>query len=72
MNDVEKYEAIEALFDKHLRPALMSDGGNIEYSIPTPEVMADAFDMEKKNYGFVEEISDRAKDYLREQGEKIK
>jgi pyruvate ferredoxin oxidoreductase beta subunit len=45
---------------------------NIEYSIPTPEVMADAFDMEKKNYGFVEEISDRAKDYLREQGEKIK
>jgi pyruvate ferredoxin oxidoreductase beta subunit len=45
---------------------------NIEYSIPTPEVMADAFDMEKKNYGFVEEISDRAKEYLREQGEKIK
>ena len=46
---------------------------NIEYSIPTPEVMADAFDMEKKNYGFVEEISDRAKDYLREvHGEKIK
>ena len=45
---------------------------NIEYSIPTPEVMADAFDMEKKNYGFVEEISDRAIDYLREQGEKIK
>ena len=45
---------------------------NIEYSIPTPEVMADAFDMEKKNYGFIEEISDRAKDYLREQGEKIK
>jgi hypothetical protein len=35
--------------------------------------MADAFDMEKKNYGFVEEISDRAKDYLREvHGEKIK
>jgi hypothetical protein len=34
--------------------------------------MADAFDMEKKNYGFVEEISDRAKEYLREQGEKIK
>jgi pyruvate ferredoxin oxidoreductase beta subunit len=45
---------------------------NIEYSIPTPEVMADAFDMEKKNYGFIEEISDRAKEYLREQGEKIK
>ena len=45
---------------------------NIEYSIPTPEVMADAFDMEKKNYGFVEEISDRAKEYLCELGEKIK
>ena len=46
---------------------------NIEYSIPTPEVMKDAFDMEKKNYGFVEEISDRAKEYLREEhGEKIK
>jgi pyruvate ferredoxin oxidoreductase beta subunit len=45
---------------------------NIEYSIPTPEVMADAFDMEQKNYGFVEEISDRAKEYLREvHGEKV-
>ena len=33
MNDVEKYEAIEALFDKHLRPALMSDGGNIELDL---------------------------------------
>lgn len=45
---------------------------NIEYSIPTPEVMADAFDMEKKNYGFIEEISDRAKEVLRDNGEKIK
>ena len=45
---------------------------NIEYSIPTPEVMKDAFDVEKDRYGFEEEISDRAKDYLREQGEKIK
>ena len=44
---------------------------NIEYSIPTPEVMKDAFDVEKDRYGFVEEISDRAKEYLREQGEKI-
>ena len=33
MNDVEKYEKIEALFDKHLRPALMSDGGNIELDL---------------------------------------
>ena len=45
---------------------------NIEYSIPTPEVMKDAFDVEKDRYGFEEIISDRAKDYLREQGEKIK
>ena len=33
MNDVEKYEAIEALFEKHLRPALMSDGGNIDLDL---------------------------------------
>ena len=33
MNDVEKYEAIEDLFEKHLRPALMSDGGNIELDL---------------------------------------
>ena len=33
MNDEEKYEDIEALFDKHLRPALMSDGGNIELDL---------------------------------------
>ena len=45
---------------------------NIEYSIPTPEVMKDAFDVEKDRYGVEEEISDRAKEYLREHGEKIK
>tara|TARA_R100001143_G_C3289591_1_gene100547 strand:- start:261 stop:644 length:384 start_codon:yes stop_codon:yes gene_type:complete len=33
LSDVEKYEAIEALFEKHLRPALMSDGGNIELDL---------------------------------------
>ena len=33
MNDVEKYEAIEALFDKAIRPALMSDGGKIELDL---------------------------------------
>ena len=33
MNDVEKYEAIEDLFEKHLRPALMSDGGNIDLDL---------------------------------------
>ena len=33
MNDVEKYEAIEALFDKAIRPALMSDGGNLELDL---------------------------------------
>ncbi|MFQ5449190.1 MAG: thiamine pyrophosphate-dependent enzyme [Nitrospinaceae bacterium] len=39
---------------------------NIEYSIPTPDVMKDAFDVEKDRYGFEEIISDRAKDYLKE------
>ena len=33
MNDVEKYEKIEALFDTHIRPALMSDGGNLELDL---------------------------------------
>ena len=33
MNDVEKYEAIEAMFDKAIRPALMSDGGNLELDL---------------------------------------
>ncbi|PIQ96975.1 MAG: ferredoxin oxidoreductase [Nitrospinae bacterium CG11_big_fil_rev_8_21_14_0_20_56_8] len=37
---------------------------NIEYSIPTPDVMRDAFDIEKERYGFLEIISDRAKEYL--------
>ena len=45
---------------------------NIEYSIPTPDVIQDAFDVEKDRYGFEEVISDRAKEYLREHGEKIK
>jgi Fe-S cluster biogenesis protein NfuA len=33
MTDVEKYEAIEALFEKHLRPALQGDGGDIELDL---------------------------------------
>ena len=33
MKDVEKYEAIEELFDKAIRPALMSDGGNLELDL---------------------------------------
>ena len=33
MNDVENYEAIEALFDESIRPALMSDGGNLELDL---------------------------------------
>ena len=33
MNDVEKYEAIEALFDKAIRPALMADGGDLELDL---------------------------------------
>ena len=33
MNDVEKYEKIGALFDTHIRPALMSDGGNLELDL---------------------------------------
>ena len=33
MNDVETYEAIEALFDEAIRPALMSDGGNLELDL---------------------------------------
>ena len=39
---------------------------NIEYSIPTPDVMKDAFDVEKDRYGFEEIISDRAKEYLQD------
>ena len=33
VNDVENYEAIEELFDESIRPALMSDGGNIELDL---------------------------------------
>lgn len=33
MTDVEKYEAIEALFETHIRPALVSDGGNLELDL---------------------------------------
>ena len=45
---------------------------NIEYSIPTPEVMKDAFEVEKDRYGFEEIISPAAKECLLEHGEKIK
>ena len=45
---------------------------NIEYSIPTPEVMKDAFEVEKDRYGFEEIVSPAAKEYLQEHGEKIK
>jgi Fe-S cluster biogenesis protein NfuA len=33
MNDIQKYEAIEELFDKSIRPALMADGGNLELDL---------------------------------------
>lgn len=33
MNDEEKFQAIEDLFDESIRPALMADGGNIELDI---------------------------------------
>ena len=39
---------------------------NIEYSIPTPDVMKDAFEIEKERYGFEEIISPAAKEYLDE------
>jgi len=45
---------------------------NIEYSIPTPEVMKDAFEVEKDRYGFEEIISPAAKECLLKHGEKIK
>ena len=45
---------------------------NIEYSIPTPEVMKDAFEVEKDRYGFEEIISPAAKECLLKYGEKIK
>lgn len=39
---------------------------NIEYAIPTPEVMQDAFDVEKERYGFEEIMTDEAKAYITE------
>jgi len=39
---------------------------NIEYAIPTPEVMKDAFDVEKERYGFEEIMTDDAKAYITE------
>jgi len=45
---------------------------NIEYAIPTPDVMKDAFEVEKDRYGFEEIISDRAKEYLAEVEKKPK
>ena len=45
---------------------------NIEYAIPTGDVMQDAFDIEKDRYGFEEIISDRAKEYLAEVEKKKK
>ena len=39
---------------------------NIEYSIPTPDVMKDAFEIEKERYGFEEIISPAAQEYLNE------
>ena len=45
---------------------------NIEYSIPTPEVMKDAFAIEKERYGFEEIISERAQKFLDEVEKKKK
>jgi pyruvate ferredoxin oxidoreductase beta subunit len=45
---------------------------NIEYSIPTPDVMKDAFEIEKDRYGFEEIISDRAKEFLKDLEAKAK
>lgn len=45
---------------------------NIEYSIPTPDVMKDAFEVEKDRYGFEEILSPRAKEYLDEIEKKAK
>lgn len=45
---------------------------NIEYSIPTPEVMKDAFAIEKERYGFEEIISERAQKFLNEVEKKKK
>ncbi len=37
---------------------------NIEYAIPTPDVMQDAFDVEKDRYGFEEIFTDDAKAFI--------
>ena len=33
MNDIEKYELIEEIFDEFIRPALMADGGDLELDL---------------------------------------
>ena len=33
MNDIEKYEAVEKVIDEHIRPYLMSDGGNVDLEL---------------------------------------
>ncbi len=45
---------------------------NIEYAIPTPDVMQDAFDIEKERYGFEEFMTDDAKAYITEVEKKHK
>lgn len=45
---------------------------NIEYAIPTPDVMQDAFDIEKERYGFTEIMTDDAKAYITELEKKEK
>jgi pyruvate ferredoxin oxidoreductase beta subunit len=45
---------------------------NIEYAIPTPDVMQDAFDVEKDRYGFEEFMTDDAKAYITEVEKKHK
>ncbi len=45
---------------------------NIEYAIPTPDVMKDAFEVEKERYGFLEIMSDDAKEYITDLEKKAK
>ena len=45
---------------------------NIEYAIPTPDVMQDAFDVEKERYGFEEIYTDEAKAYITDLEQKAK
>jgi len=44
---------------------------NIEYSIPTERVLADAKEREKNDFGFYEWMTDEAKEYLEEQEKKM-